>query len=606
MTAENHAPGENRKKPFGREANPAVFKVLYDLAICMTADRSLEDTLQLVVTNARGLLSADTSYIALRSNGEVRMHTLSGIRTEAFMNMKVPYGAGLGGLVAKSRRGYIVRNYFTDPNIPTRVVDDVVSTEGLISGMAAPIQMGEENLGVLYVFNRNRTDFTELDLDILFLIANLAAVAISHHRAENELMALRDDLEAKVSARTMELAIINEKLIIEIAEKQKTEVERQSLEEKLAQSQKMEALGRLAGGIAHDFNNLLTAIIGYSEIAQTRLFPGDPLVETISQIQAAGEHAARLTNQLLAFSRKQILKPSLVDLPKTLSGTKGMLGRILGEDIEMEISLGENIPQVRLDPTQIQQVLFNLAANARDAMPNGGKLSIAITSFEPGEDDMLATPGNRYVLIKVADTGHGMDEQTRSRIFDPFFTTKELGKGTGLGLATVHGIVGQSGGAIKVASEPGLGTEFRIYFPAEDGIGEKEIPTETKPLPFSEANVLVVEDDDQVRELTCETLRNLGYRAVAVPSGEEALKLLSDYSRKIDLLLTDVVMRGMSGRILSERALALRPGLKVLFMSGYTEDAVLRHGITRDSISFVQKPFVKGSLAIAISRILAK
>ncbi len=590
-----------------RGNDPAVFKVLYDLATQMTADRTLEEILTLLVERTRELLGADSSYIALRDDkrGDVYMHTLSGIRTDAFRNMRVPYGTGLGGLVAKSRLGYIIEDYFTDPNIPKRVVDDIVRSEGLISGMAAPIQMGNENLGVLYVFNRSGTRYSQSDLDLLFLIANLAAVAISHDKVERELTELKEGLEDMVAERTAELANTNEKLLREIEERKKSEEERRNLEEKLRQGQKMEAIGRLAGGIAHDLNNLLTSIIGYAEIAESKLKPDSSLADTLKHIRLSGEHAAALTNQLLAFSRKQILKPVLADLAATVLKNQGMLQRLLGEDIELAILADEKLKPVVVDPVQIQQVILNLAANARDAMPLGGRVLIELKNVELDSSSGPGMSEGRYVMLTFTDTGQGMDCETKANIFDPFFTTKEQGKGTGLGLATVHGIVGQSGGQIYVYSEPGSGTVFKIYFPAADGEVSERAETAVLTEPQSASTILIAEDDDGVRDLVGEMLRHNGYTTIEVSSGEEALAALQNHSIEIDLLLTDVVMKGINGRVLAEYALKERRGLKVLFMSGYTEDAMVRHGISQESLYFIQKPFVKGALSSTIARILA-
>ena len=370
------------------------------------------------------------------------------------------------------------------------------------------------------------------------------------------------------------------------------ETERKNLEAQLLQSQKMEAVGQLAGGIAHDFNNLLTIILGYSEVLMTMTPADSPAVSMLGGIQDAGERAANLTQQLLAFSRKQILAPRLLNLNAVIHDVEKMLRRLIGEDIEIVTHLLPALSQVRIDPGQLQQVIINLAINARDAMPTGGRLSISTTETEISEDaaaGLDCRPG-RYVRLTIADNGCGMTPEIQSRIFEPFFTTKGHGKGTGLGLPTVFGIVKQSDGAIDVSSEVGAGTTFRILFPAIPGQAPVQTPVDPETRKGSET-VLIVEDEESVRRIARLALEARGYRVLDAATGREALRLIESSPAPINLVITDVVMPEMSGRELADSLRRDYPAIKVMFMSGYTDDAVLRHGVTDAVDAFLQKPF---------------
>ncbi len=379
--------------------------------------------------------------------------------------------------------------------------------------------------------------------------------------------------------------------------------ERRSLEEQLLQAQKMEAVGRLAGGVAHDFNNLLTAIMGYSELALDALPEGHPERNHIEEIRNAGERAAALTRQLLAFSRKQIFEPEVLCLNEVVSGMTKMLKRMIPEDVELVAVLDPGLERVKLDPTQMEQVLLNLAVNARDAMPKGGKLTLETANAELDEAYSRTHPEvqpGHYVMLAVSDTGCGMDEATQARIFEPFFTTKEKDKGTGLGLSTVYGIVKQSGGSIFVYSEPGKGTAFKIYLPRVEEVPDERGPVaEKRPvpaLPQGAETVLVAEDDETLRRLIYEILQSSGYAVLEAGRGEEALRLAGEHAGPIHLLITDMVMPGMGGREVAGRLAALRPGTRVLFVSGYTDDAIVRHGVLEHGLAFLQKPFVPEAL----------
>ena len=384
--------------------------------------------------------------------------------------------------------------------------------------------------------------------------------------------------------------------------------ERKELEEQLRQSQKMEAIGRLAGGIAHDFNNLLTAITGYSELSMQRLADEDPLFGNLQEIKKAGDRAASLTRQLLAFSRKQVLQPKVLDLNLVVSDLERMLTRLIGENIELCTLLEPKLASIKVDPGQIEQIIMNLAVNARDAMPQGGKLTIetrnVLVDDEYARRHIAVTPGP-FVMLAVSDSGSGIDSQTQSRIFEPFFTTKEVGKGTGLGLSTVYGIVKQSGGNIWVHSEVGLGTTFTIYLPStEENLQTYKRESGNERGFRGTETVLITEDEEVVRKLACQVLRMHGYKLLEAADGSEALLICESHLAPIDLLITDVVMPGMSGPELASRLTELRPESKVLLMSGYTDSAIVHHGVLEGGANFIQKPFSTEALAIKVREVL--
>ncbi|HSO32113.1 MAG TPA: ATP-binding protein [Labilithrix sp.] len=386
--------------------------------------------------------------------------------------------------------------------------------------------------------------------------------------------------------------------------------ERMKLEEQLRTAQKMEAIGRLAGGVAHDFNNILSVILGYANLVIEELAVSDPRRSDLLEITTAAERAAALTQQLLALGRRQVLQPCTIDLAETLRNLEKMLRHLLGEGTELSIHSGAGLGAVFADPTQIDQVIMNLVVNARDAMPTGGRVSIELENVVLDGAD---TPGaveplvGRYVSLAVTDTGIGMDAATVARAFEPFFTTKEAGKGTGLGLATVFGIVRQSAGDVRVRSEPGKGSTFTVYLPRVDDEPARTAtarPPAQEVVPRGTETILVVEDDDQVRALACTVLRRQGYEVLEAQNGGEALLASEQYPGTIHLLLTDVVMPRMSGRDLAERLASLRPRLKVLFMSGYTDDAVVRHGVLTSGLAFLQKPITGAKLARKVRAVL--
>ena len=378
------------------------------------------------------------------------------------------------------------------------------------------------------------------------------------------------------------------------------------LEAQLAQAQKMEAIGRLAGGVAHDFNNLLTVILSYSELLLEDLPQGSATREDIGQIRKAAQGASELTRQLLAFSRQQVLQPKVVDPNAAVTGIERLLGRVLREDVHLSCTLAADAGTVRVDPGQLEQVLMNLAVNARDAMPQGGQLTIETANVDLDETYMQAHPlaaAGRYVMLAVTDTGMGMDAATQARIFEPFFTTKEVGQGTGLGLATVQGIVQQSGGFIWVYSEPNHGTCFKVYLPRVDGLVSADVNVPLERTRGTET-VLVVEDVAAVRAVARKMLERYGYRVLDAADGEAAVRIADGSGEQIHLLLTDVVMPNLNGRDLAALFAQTRPTTKVLFMSGYTDDAIVRHGILEEGLAYLQKPFTPVSLARKVRAVL--
>lgn len=384
--------------------------------------------------------------------------------------------------------------------------------------------------------------------------------------------------------------------------------EKRTLEEQFRQAQKMEAMGRLAGGISHDFNNLLSVVVGYSDLMLASLSADDPMRKRVEEIKKAGHRAASLTRRLLAFSRNQVLTPRVLDLNTVVKETCTMLAPLLGEDIQLITKLAPALDHVRADPTQIEQVIMNLAINARDAMPGGGKLVIETANAEldrtyAQHKRIEVQPGN-YVLLTVSDTGTGMDKTTQARIFEPFFTTKARGKGTGLGLATVYGIIRQSGGYVWVYSEVGKGTAFKVYIPRVKEMLSEVQPEISNPLHLGSGTILLVEDEDSLRELSHRLLEGMGYTVIEAANGPEAIRIAGQWASRIQLLVTDVVMPGMSGRALAELLVASHSEMKVLYVSGHADDVIMHYEILKPGVAFLQKPFTRDSLARKIQEVL--
>ncbi|MDB4881706.1 MAG: domain S-box-containing protein [Gemmatimonadetes bacterium] len=385
--------------------------------------------------------------------------------------------------------------------------------------------------------------------------------------------------------------------------------ERQRLQAELRQSQKMEAVGQLAGGVAHDFNNLLSIILSYSVMVAESMSQSDPARADVEEIRLAGERATALTRQLLAFSRQQVLQPQVVSLNEIVAGMQKMLRRLIGEDIELLVEPANDLGDVLVDPGQIEQVIMNLAVNARDAMPAGGKLTIETANVELDDAFAAGRPGisaGSHIMLAVTDTGEGMDAATMGHIFEPFFTTKEVGKGTGLGLSTVFGIVQQSGGAIRPYSEVGCGTSMKIYLPRTDRVGPKSVLPRRADVSHrgGTETILLVEDEEQVRIVAAAILRRFGYHVLEAQSGGDALIICEQHSATIHLLLSDVIMQRMSGPTLAERLGLVRPEMKVLFMSGYTDRAIINHALLDSNTAFIQKPFTPQRLAQKVRDVL--
>ena len=442
---------------------------------------------------------------------------------------------------------------------------------GLKAGVAIPVlagKGGDEFVGVIEFFGPERLDEDAHVLALLTAISSQLGSVLRRKRAEEKL----GDTETQ-----------------------------------LRQAQKMEAIGQLAGGIAHDFNNVLTAILGYSEIVLSRLRAEDPIVRDVEQIQQAGKRAASLTRQLLAFSRKQVLQPRILNINAVVREIHPMLSRLVGESIDLGTVLADDLGQAKLDPGQFEQVIMNLCVNARDAMPDCGKLMIETKNVSLDETDALDHPEvqpGKYILLTVSDTGTGMTKEVMARIYEPFFTTKPLDRGTGLGLSTVYGIVKQSGGYIRAFSEVGRGTTFKVYFRRVNEAEEVALTPSVALSPRGTETVLLVEDDGLVRELARAILTMSGYKVLEASNGREALLMCEQQAGPIHLVLTDVVMPLMSGRQLHERLRAARPSLKAMFMSGYTEDAIFHQGVLDPGINFIQKPFSRGDLARAVRAVL--
>jgi two-component system cell cycle sensor histidine kinase/response regulator CckA len=408
---------------------------------------------------------------------------------------------------------------------------------------------------------------------------------------------LRKSYDA-LAASYAQLSHREERLREEVEERRRAEVALRESEEKLRQSQKMEAVGRLAGGIAHDFNNLMTAVIGYSELLEKSIQRGTDESRSLGEIRSAAERAASLTGQLLTFSRRQVLKPRIVDMNDMVRRMERMLLRVLGPDVELSTQLDPDLQPIRADPLQIEQVILNLAVNARDAMERGGQLVLSTCALPPDPDH---PPQPAMVRLVVQDAGSGMSDEVRSRLFEPFFTTKDVGRGTGLGLATVYGIVQQSGGTISVESELGRGSSFTIDLPvAGEPVALEESEPAALEAPGGSETVLLVEDEETIRRLVGLMLQSVGYRVLQAAGGDEALQILERHDGPLDLLLSDVLMRGLSGPELAELVRAKRPGVEVLLISGFSEEGIAGS----EGVRFLGKPFTTQALLEAVREAL--
>src|SRR5213594_2520150 len=529
-----------------------------EVGSALTRGEGLRETLQLCAEALVRHLDVALARIWI-------LHEATGIlalEASAGMYTQIDGPHGTIGLIAQQLRPHLTNQVVGDPQLHDQ---EWARREGMVAFAGYPLVVQERVLGVMAMFARH--PLSEFVPKALASVASALAVGIERKRAEEAL--------------------------------------RQS-EERLRQAQKMEAVGRLAGGVAHDFNNLLTVITSYSALLLEDLGSDDPKRDDVDQIRKAAEGAAALTRQLLAFSRQQVLQPRAFDLKATVTGTEKVLKRLIGEDVQLTTFLAPDLGVVKADPGQIEQIIINLAVNARDAMPTGGRLTIEAANVDMDEAYVRghapASPG-RYVMLALSDAGIGMDEQTKARIFEPFFRTKEPGKGTGWAPATIDCVVGQSGGFIWVYSEPGRGTSFKVYLPRVDEPAEAAAAATAEPTGGTET-VLVVEDAASVRMVTRQVLERFGYVVLEAPNGETALRLAGKHHGPIQLLLTDVVMPGLSGRQLAEQLVKLRPDMQVLYASGYADQAIVHHGILESGIAYLQKPFTPETLARRVREVL--
>lgn len=460
--------------------------------------------------------------------------------------------------------------------------------------------------GVTHVISTKKTVFVGEDGQS-YLVGVIRDIT-DRHRVEAELSRHREHLEELVAERTMALSSANRLLQTEIDVRMRAEAEKREMQAQLVHQQKLEAIGRLAGGIAHDFNNLLTGIFGHVTLALRDESVGERAQDSLLQVREAAKRATELTKQLLAFSRKQIIEPRVIDLNALIDNLRRLLERIIGEDVQLVTRCDLRLGAVRVDPVQIEQVVVNLAVNARDAMPGGGVLRIETmnrTIRDVGKRNADSPAPGDYAVLVVSDTGVGMDQETQSRIFEPFFTTKPKGQGTGLGLATVYGIVKQHRGTVLVTSAPGQGTIFQVLLPCIDVAGDQPAPSQ----PQEDATggvetILLVEDEEVVRLAAQGMLEQLGYRVLAAHDGRSALRVSEGFRGTIHLLMTDVVMPAMNGRELAETLCRIRPDMRVLFTSGYTDDVIVHHGVLDAGVNFIAKPFDSAELARGIRRAL--
>ncbi len=569
-------------------------RVLSELAHDFAAATADYEGLLKVITQRLGTVMGEACSIRMVGESGVAFDELGAVYDpdpvrvqylhETMIAQPQRVGEGVSGRVAQSGKSILI-SQITPAQIAAieprfRAIIEKLELRSVI---AVPLRARGQVIGVVSMFRtRSHQPYTVDDQHLVEDLASHAALAIANSRL------------LQSTAR-------------ELAERRKAEDALRRTEEQLRQAQKMEAVGQLAGGIAHDFNNLLSVVLSYSSLILGTITADDPIRPEIQEIEKAGERAADLTRQLLAFSRQQVLEPRVINLNDVVSGIDGMLRRLVGEDITLRSTAGRDLRRVKADPGHIEQVIMNLVVNARDAMPRGGHITLETANVELDElyakDHIDVTPGP-YVMLAVSDTGLGMDKATQERIFDPFFTTKEKGKGTGLGLSTVFGIVKQNGGSIWVYSEPNRGTTFKIFLPVttEEAIAVAA-PATVGSLRGTET-ILLVEDEDQVRLVASGVLRKNGYRVLEASNGTDALLVARSHPGIIHLVLTDVVMPQMSGAELVNQLLPLRPQTRVLYMSGYTDDAIIHHRILERGVTLLQKPITPDLLLRKVRAIL--
>jgi GAF domain-containing protein/ActR/RegA family two-component response regulator len=552
----------------------ARLEALLEVSREVSTIQPLEALFEGIARTCGDLLDTDSVGIRLMEGDELVVAYASGGARDVMATQRLKLGQSLSGLVAATGQPLVVTDVVNDPRLLPghRQAMERLGYRALLS---VPIKIAERVAGVLSVQTRRHEGFSPEDMEIVMAFAAQAGTALHNSRLYDEAQHAYEELK-----RT---------------------------QDQLLQSQKMDAIGRLAGGIAHDFNNLLTIIAGQSHILLRQVGSGS-VHDGLERISATADRAADLTRQLLAFSRNRVVEPTTLQLNSVVSDVAPMLQRLIGEDVQLRTVVDGALPNVRADASQLQQVIMNLATNARDAMPQGGQLTIETASVVLDAAYVrqhAEVTGGHYVMLAVSDTGVGMDAETRRRLFEPFYTTKEAGKGTGLGLAIVYGIVKQSGGHIWVYSESGRGTTFKIYLPAvAEGVDSSASARAAGESPGGSETVLLVEDESEVRHVVRSILENHGYAVLEAGAPGDALEFAARHSGPIDLLLTDVVMPQMSGRILADLLMPERHEMTVLFMSGYTSNAVVKHGVLDPANAFLQKPFTPDALARAVRRAL--
>jgi signal transduction histidine kinase/ActR/RegA family two-component response regulator len=568
------------------EAAPGYYLVLApDLTIVAASDAYLTATM----TTRAGVVGRPIFEVFPDNPAELDATGVSNLRASLLRALEHgrPDAMAVQRYDIRGPDGAFQARYWSPLNVP------VVGADGRVEYVIHQVEDVSEFVRLRALDQALRRDSALLRTRAYQAEAEIYRRAQELQQTNAELRALHEQLESRVEQRTAELRAAHEAL--------------QSSEAQLRQSQKLEAIGRLAGGVAHDFNNLLSVILSYDELLLEQVGEASPLVPDLHHIRTAGLRAAELTQQLLAFSRQQVLQPKVMDLNDVMARLHGILSRVVGEDVELRVVARPGVGLVRADPGQLEQVLLNLVVNARDAMPQGGQLTLEVDDVELDEtyarDHAEVTPGP-YVMLSVSDTGIGMDKATQARVFEPFFTTKDRDKGTGLGLATVFGIVRQSHGSIWLYSEPGAGSVFKVYLPRVDGVPEPLGDERAMPPGGGHETILLVEDDAQVREVVTQILSRAGYHVLVAGDGAEALALSAAYPGPIHLLATDVVMPRESGRVLAERLTAGRPETPVLYMSGYTNDVVLHRGVLTAGMAFIQKPLTVDGLLRKVRQVI--
>lgn len=554
--------------------------------------RDITDVQRIVRRAARELTSADGATFVLR-DGDQCFYVDEDAIAPLWKGSRFPMSACVSGWVMTHQTPVVIDDIYADE----RIAADVYRPTFVKSLAMVPIRASNP-IGAIGNYWADKRRPTKAQLALLQALADSTSIALENTQ-------LFSKLQTEIQERTLALDAAE----YELAERKRAEAALTVMESQLRHSQKMEAIGRLSGGIAHEFNNVLSVILTYSSVILGDLKTSDPLREDLQEIQKAGERAAQLTRQLLAFSRQQVLERKSICLSGVVLGVEKMLARVVGESIQLEVRTEKGLHRIFADEGQLEQILMNLLINAKDAMPQGGRITLETANIHLSGDyissHLGATEGD-YAMLAVSDTGTGMDKETQARIFEPFFTTKDKACGTGLGLSTVYGIVRQSQGQIWVYSEPGKGTTFKLYFPKhlEEAERVPQAHLDLTQLTGSET-ILLVEDDEPVRMAAKGILRRGGYNVLETRNAGEALLTCEKYPARIDLLLTDVVMPMMSGTELAKRLKALRPAMKALCMSGYTDEAVLQHGVIDSGVAFLQKPLTPDRLLTKVRTVLA-